>query len=404
MRPKSVRGASFAVALAVSLAGAAAFAASTKEEAKQHFDAGNALVENEDYSAAAAELELSVQLFPTKMGLFNLANCYKALNRYGDALEALARLEREFAGKLGTLSRDVSSLKNTIEGMVGRLAVKVDKDGAAIRVDGAEIGVSPLGKTLVLAPGDHMIEAKLSGYVDASQTVRIVSRETREMSFVLAEEPVAPPAPVAEPAAPAPPVPGPSPAPAPRQIWEADVVAESSRNNLPMDDAERLRTQTEWFSLRGEGGSYGGGGMLNLFDVRWRWFYWEILRVSGGGGVPSHGDVRHWALLGTAIGLPIHFGSTGRHELRIGFGVMGGTMYNFERDLAADHSGDVETYKAWSLGPILVPEVSYVFHAARRFALQFGAGAYLATLYGDRDGVDEERPPPMFNGFLGFRI
>ena len=209
MRLKSFRGASFAVALAVSLVGAAVSAASSKDEAKQHFDAGNALVENEDYSAAAAEFEVSVGLYATKMGLFNLANCYKALNRYGDALEALARLEREFAGKLGDLADDVASLKSTIEGMVGRLAVKVDKDGAAIRVDGAEIGVSPLGKPLVLAPGDHVIEARLSGYVNASQTVRIMSRETREMSIVLAEEPVAPPAPSPPPSAeakPAPPV------------------------------------------------------------------------------------------------------------------------------------------------------------------------------------------------------
>ena len=201
------------VALVVSLAGTAAFAASAKEEAKRHFDVGNAFVENEDYAAATAEFELSVSLFPTKMGLFNLANCYKAINKYGDALEALARLEREFAGKLGDLADDVASLKATVEGMVGRLDVKVDKDGAAIRVDGAEVGKSPLGRALMLASGDHVIEVRLEEYADASQTVRTLSGESREVSLVLEARPTA--APVV-----APPVPA-----KPDEVQEPEVAA-----------------------------------------------------------------------------------------------------------------------------------------------------------------------------------
>lgn len=197
-----VRGMSVALAVVVSLIGATALAAPTREEAKQHFEAGNALVENEDYAAAASEFELSVLLYPTKMGLFNLANCYKALNKYGDSLIALARLEREFAGKLGDLAGEVASLKNTIEGMVGRLEVMVDRDGASIMVDDADVGLSPLGEPLILAPGEHVIEARLSGYTDASRTVRIVSREKLEVSFVLEEEPAAPPAPVVAPPVP----------------------------------------------------------------------------------------------------------------------------------------------------------------------------------------------------------
>ena len=204
-----VRGMSVALVVAASLIGATALAEPTREDAKQHFDAGNALVENEDYAAAASEFELSVRLYPTKMGLFNLANCYKALNKYGDSLIALARLEREFAGKLGDLAGEVTSLKNTIEGMVGRLEVMVDRDGASILVDDVLTGVCPLGEPLILAPGDHVIEARLSGYVDASRTVRIASREKLEVSFVLEEEPVAPPAVDA----PAPPVPADTKAP-----------------------------------------------------------------------------------------------------------------------------------------------------------------------------------------------
>jgi tetratricopeptide (TPR) repeat protein len=161
--------------------------ADAKDEARQHFEAGRALVANEDYAAAAAEFELSVRIYPTKSGLFNLANCYKALNRYGDSLDTLLRLEREFAGNLDYLEAEVATMKSTIEGMVGRLEVRVDRDGAVIRVDGREVGVSPLDRPLVLAPGDRVVEARYPGCVDASRTVRIVARELQEVALVLEE-------------------------------------------------------------------------------------------------------------------------------------------------------------------------------------------------------------------------
>ncbi len=209
-RPVSAFALAFAVLLAA--ASAAAEPVDVKAEAKQHFDAGNALVKNEDYAAAAAEFELSVHLYPTKAGLFNLANCFKALNRYGDSLDMLVRLDLEFAGNLGNLAGEVETMRNTLEGMVGRLDVRVDRDGAAIRVDGADVGTGPLDGPLVLAPGDHLVEASCPGFVNASQTVRIVAREQREVSFALEEQPPPPPEPVVAPPEPEPPVEQPAPA------------------------------------------------------------------------------------------------------------------------------------------------------------------------------------------------
>jgi hypothetical protein len=241
MRCAATLGTSIALAVAAWLSGADASAQSPKAEAKQHFDAGNALVDNEDYAAATAEFELSVRIYPTKMGLFNLANCYKALNRYGAALEALARLEREFTGKLGGLAGEVAVLKNTIEGMVGRLDVKVDRDGAAVLVDGAEIGTSPLAAPLVLAPGDHAIEARLEGYTDAAQTVRIAAREKAEASLVLEVKPppaVEPPPPAPVEIAPAAPEAKPPAAPAVELAPPPPAAPPPSPEELK---AERLR-------------------------------------------------------------------------------------------------------------------------------------------------------------------
>jgi hypothetical protein len=171
-------------------------------------------------------------------------------------------------------------------------------------------------------------------------------------------------------------------------------------------DPTRLRAKTEWVSLRFEGGSYGGGALLSLFTVRWRWVYWEIIRGGGGAGMPTHGGVSVWSLGGTALGVPIHFGITGRHEVRIGLGIMGGLMQEYHYDTPTSYTDSYgytyynqDTHSAASFGPIFEPEASYLFHAASYFALQVGVAVYVAAVAGEG-----EIPAPIFNAFLGFRI
>jgi hypothetical protein len=54
----------------------------------------------DDFGGATADFERSVGLYPTQNSLFNLANCYKAVRRYTDALDVLARLRRQFGDRL----------------------------------------------------------------------------------------------------------------------------------------------------------------------------------------------------------------------------------------------------------------------------------------------------------------
>jgi len=267
----SLRGSTAAlVAAALLSAAVTASAASAKDEAKLHFDAGLALVDNEDYGAAAVEFETSVSLYPTKMGLYNLANCYKALRRYGDAIAAIERLESEFKGKLGNLAREVKALQETVEGIVGRLDVRVDKDGAAILVDGEDAGQSPLAKPLILGPGDHAIDVRLAGFESAPQTVRIVARGRFEVSFILAPAAQAPLAAVV-PAADLPPVstaPAATPAPAPAAAATPPVVPTTTAPVAPppRDPKKRAARALGWTSVAlaivtgvVAGGAYLGG-------------------------------------------------------------------------------------------------------------------------------------------------
>lgn len=193
-------------------------AAGDKAESRQHFESGLALLEAEDYGAAAAEFEVSADLYPTRNGLFNLANCYKALHRYGEALAAIARLREEFAGRLDERwKKEIAAFERTLEAMVGRLEIEVDRAGAVIEVDGEPVGESPLEEPLALAPGGHQVEVELEGFAAQRREVRLVSGEKLSESFALERaEPGGPPAPAAEPReeiepSPEPPGPGPGP-------------------------------------------------------------------------------------------------------------------------------------------------------------------------------------------------
>ena len=161
-----------------------ALAEDNKAKAKKHFESGVNFMKTEDFDSAAAEFERSVELFPTKTGLFNLANCYKGLQRYGKAMTTIRILREKYADVLeGDFKHGVEAFEHTIEGMVAKLNVKVDRDGATIAVDGEKVGLSPLTYPLLLSPGKHKVSIRLEGHKYDVQKVKLLARDERSLLF-----------------------------------------------------------------------------------------------------------------------------------------------------------------------------------------------------------------------------
>jgi hypothetical protein len=160
--------------------------ADDKSESQQHFEAGKELMRAEDYVGAAVEFERSVALYPTKNGLFNLANSYKALRRYADAIEVIERLQRDFADDMGSdLNLRAAELENVLRRLVAILRIEVNKDGSSVVVDGEEVGKSPLGEPVLVGSGVHRLELSLDGHETASRTVVVVAGEEKTETFEL---------------------------------------------------------------------------------------------------------------------------------------------------------------------------------------------------------------------------
>jgi hypothetical protein len=164
------------VLLAGPLAARAAGGTDPKAEAKRQFEAGVVLLKAENYEGAALSFEASLELFATKTAMFNLANCYKALDRYEEALSLLSRMRREFSGSLDDeMSATISAIEKEIDKIVSKLKVEVDRAGAKVLVNGREVGTSPLGRPLLVVAGSHEITARLEGFEFGVEKVRLLS-------------------------------------------------------------------------------------------------------------------------------------------------------------------------------------------------------------------------------------
>jgi hypothetical protein len=176
------------VAVLVTCASSSAVAGE-KEEAKQLFDAGLKLMRLDDFAGATANFERSIALYPTQNSLFNLANCYKALQRYGDALAVIYRLKRDFASKLKPeIKEAVERQELEIQSLVARLTLETVPADASIRIDGKDIGQGPTLGPLLLGPGEHEIEAARPGHRSQRRSVKLVSGAGQTEKFVLEAE------------------------------------------------------------------------------------------------------------------------------------------------------------------------------------------------------------------------
>lgn len=159
-----------------------------KERAKKHFQAGLLLLETESYDSAAKEFESSVALYPTKNGYFNLANCYFALQRYQETLETINKLKVEFFQELDKgWQKEIAKLEDKLQKNAVKIAIRVNVDGATIQLDGKSVGESPIDEPLLVAPGEHRIQAFANLYQDETRTLILEpgAEEAREVSFTL---------------------------------------------------------------------------------------------------------------------------------------------------------------------------------------------------------------------------
>src|SRR5512140_2420687 len=137
----------------------------TKAEARSHFDRGLGLAKKGDYAAAVVEFNRAYELSPHFAVLYNLGQAYAALGQSAFAVQALRRYLSEGADQVPAQRRNqVEADLARLGRQIASVTVRSDFAGAVIKVDGLEVGRSPLPEAVRVSAGVHVFSATAPGY------------------------------------------------------------------------------------------------------------------------------------------------------------------------------------------------------------------------------------------------
>lgn len=176
------------------------------------------------------------------------------------AVEFLSICEREYPATSPRDKERAEGVKKRLakaREQVGALNVSVEEDGAAVLIDGRNVGRTPLKGPVFVEPGEHRIEVVLDGYPRERVVVSVEKGEERAVSIKLTKS--APLKPAIK-LAPTPPMPAPMPAPRsdgpsiPLAITGGALAIVSAgigvgftvAANNAADERELNRTETVW--------------------------------------------------------------------------------------------------------------------------------------------------------------
>jgi hypothetical protein len=186
---------------------------SAREQARMHYETGVAAFEAGDYDTALENLEESYRLFASLRTLYSIGLAHHAVGDYPAALRALRRYLEEGGTEVPEdLRARAETLLAEMRDRVARLDVRVDVEGALVRIDGAPAGTTPLPAPIEVGPGRHVVEVAADGYVSRAQRTFVNAGAQNTLLFLLEPAPAATaPEPEPPPVAPAAETRGPPP-------------------------------------------------------------------------------------------------------------------------------------------------------------------------------------------------
>ncbi|HEV3193277.1 MAG TPA: PEGA domain-containing protein [Polyangiaceae bacterium] len=189
----------FAWVLAAAPAGAqsaAGHSASTKHQAplaqalsgpaREAYASAQVLVNNGDYTGAFAKFGQAYDLSKDPRLLFNMAVCARNMHDYARMQNLLVRYQREAGSSMAADDKaDVESALATIRTLVGAVKLSVSEAGAAVRVDGQQVGTTPLADPIVLNLGKHTLTVSKGGFQPVEQALEVAGGSETPVALTL---------------------------------------------------------------------------------------------------------------------------------------------------------------------------------------------------------------------------
>jgi tetratricopeptide (TPR) repeat protein len=137
---------------------ASSAAAQDPSEARVHFEQGVAHFEAGRYEEALSQFRDAYRIRPHPSVLVNLANCYANLGRPVEAAQHFERYLRDARGAIDpATSAEVQRALGAARASIGTLEI-YGAAGISVRVDGNDLGQTPLTRPVEVNPGMHTVE------------------------------------------------------------------------------------------------------------------------------------------------------------------------------------------------------------------------------------------------------
>jgi hypothetical protein len=165
---------------------AAAPSVDSAKDAESHFRSGVVLYKDGDPSGALVEFKRAYELEPNYRVLYNIGQTYFQLQRYAEALTALASYLSAGGSQVPSARR--SSVQEDIRQLHARVAqvdVRVSVDGAQVLVDDQPVGTSPIEGPVLVSLGHRRISASKVGWLPQERFVDVAAGDHATVSLEL---------------------------------------------------------------------------------------------------------------------------------------------------------------------------------------------------------------------------
>ena len=157
-----------------------------RESAAAHYARGIELANQGLYEAALEQFNDAYAKSPHFAVLYNIGQAQITLGRPMEAIEALSNYLRDGAEKVPLSRREqVQAQIGLLESRLAELSITTGRSGISIRVDGRDVGRTPLYQPLRLAAGTHTINASSPDGTEVTRVVTIgeAERQRLELGF-----------------------------------------------------------------------------------------------------------------------------------------------------------------------------------------------------------------------------
>jgi hypothetical protein len=157
----------------------------TRTEARERFDRGLRLFNQQDNQGALAEFLRAYELVPHPLVLYNVGLVYATMGRAVDAQEAFDRLLAAPAGLDAEKLARVHAERARQAVRIAEIEVVSSVPDAIVDLDGVEAGRTPLAAPLRVDSGQHIVGVVAAGHEPLRKSVTLAGQTRTRLEFAL---------------------------------------------------------------------------------------------------------------------------------------------------------------------------------------------------------------------------